>query len=66
MANGMEGVEEIKEELKKLKSDVVVGYNNMLQTFSKIYLLINKLNRLNPEEQASNIFFQNQNRRDHN
>ena len=53
----MDGAEEIKEELKKLKSELVIGYNNILETFSKIDLLSNKINKLNPDEQASNNFY---------
>ena len=57
MANGMEEVEKIKDKLGKLKNEVIVGYSSILETFSEIDILVNKLNRLDTEEETSNIFF---------
>ena len=57
MANGMEEVEKLKDELRKLKHDVIVGYNNILQTFSEIDSIVNKLNIIDREEETSKNFF---------
>ena len=57
MANGMEEVEKIKDKLGKLKNEVIVGYSSILETFSEIDILVNKLNMLDTEEETSNNFF---------